>query len=44
VPVPAPVAAAERPDAVKAVVSRGGRPDLTGRPSIAPLRLSNVVI
>src|SRR5215212_8003521 len=32
------VAAAERPDEVGAVVSRGGRPDLAGRPSRASRR------
>ena len=37
------VAAAERPDAVAAIVSRGGRPDLAG-PSLASVRAPTLLI
>jgi pimeloyl-ACP methyl ester carboxylesterase len=37
------IAAAERPDAVRAVISRGGRPDLAG-PSLARVRAPTLLI
>ena len=38
------VAAAERPDAVRAVVSRGGRPDLAGEAALRRVRTPTLLI